>query len=295
MSKELKRVTAMIAGIVALLVAALAGFNAYYLRSVTTGMRTEFSARLSGLEGSMNVVGAETQRVVREENSILAGYSCELQGLNKEEQQVTYVLRATPRVYQEGMSLSFLYTADGQAQRRAVGMREGPGYDYSTVLVLPAGTGAMEVYVALEKDGVVNTQLAETYRELNGAYQLVFHESDLTGSWSYKDGSVKLDAQASLLFAPYAPPERNVGIAAAGVRVHLVDGDGVGETVEGGTDFYEANRRGVWEQTLFGSYELAPGQTLSVSAELTDTNGFQYSVPIASFVLDENGALQVHK
>ena len=166
MSRELKRAVLVILAAMLVLTGGLAAFTVVYTHSMLDGLRLEIAARLGSMENGFAALGAEVKGSLRVEDSLLAGYSCERDSVSDEEQQISYVLRATPSRYEEGTQVSFLYTADGQAQRRAVGMREGPGYDFSTVIVLPANTERLEVYVAMEKDGVVQMQLADILDDL---------------------------------------------------------------------------------------------------------------------------------
>lgn len=186
-------------GIILGLVCLLWGGMAVFSRLDDMDLRQEgifqnISRVESSVDQQIHSISSQVESILKAQNSLVADYGAEILSADLAKNEVSFSVRAVPKTYTAGLSVSFL-ADDGTGSTRSVSGTPASDGGYTAVLTCSLTDSIALSAVLTNADGTRSTQLLEQFSSL---YSASLPAVELMGYSSGELLDLKADANGSL-------------------------------------------------------------------------------------------------
>jgi len=267
-----------------------------------TSLQNSISNINSNMGSQLHAMGNRVEEILESQNKLVADYSCEIKDADLAADTVTFVLTATPRTWQEGMTATFTAVSD-RGKTEAEGVLQSGSQSFAAELTCPL-RDEITLSVVFDVEGVKETQrlhreeylLGSSFPELWGNAMGAWGETAVDGKLQL--GGIHVDAHCSGEARQLGDSERaviqtlQVGVFHNDVPVLWVDMPMDGQPGESGGEGSEdaVVPEGIdhWEAVLpKHTLKVQEGDTVTFAVFAVDQYGRRFSRICDCFVLEQ--------
>jgi len=201
--------------------------------------------------------------------SILSDFNYSVEGFDVENKVVNIKVKATPKIYKEGLKLSFTYYCDDLVTKTVEGIL-GDGQSYNGNISAPL-TSEIRVGVIIDDGNSKQQEFCETITEAKQEHQIQLNPEGFSGNYDFKGGKITLDGEVSCSMYETLPDCNYT----SKVNCNILINDKIVETIPLESDAGTPNRYTI---KLKKEYELELWDSFDILIETDDAYGFNYRI-----------------
>jgi len=271
-----RRIIKWLSVIIAILI--LFNFWNYAIIKNTQQSVEDIKNQLYNVESRINEGMNNIEKSLEKKASILSDFNYSVEGFDIENKVVNIKVKATPKIYKEGLKLSFTYSGDDLVTTNVEGIL-GEGQSYNGNISVPL-TSEIIVGVIIDDGSSKQQELCETIRNTKEQYQLQFNTEGFSGNYDFKDGKITLDGEVSCSIYPSSL----AGNYTSKVNCNILIKDKVVETIPLESDASIPSR---YTMKLKKEYELELSDSFDILIETDDVYGFNYKSYVMRCVVQQ--------